>query len=87
MILVSSVALCINMLSLLNFYLLIVYQNLYIVLLIFVLVALDLVVFNWPAVGLVSLMSAFVLVLIFLVIWVIDDNNEDHTMENGRAPN
>ena len=62
MILVSSVALCINMLSLLNFYLLIIYQNLYIV-------------------------PAFVLVLIFLVIWVIDDNNEDHTMENGRAPN
>ena len=79
------------MLSLLNFYLLIVYQNLYIVLLIFVLVALDLVVFKnlpiWPAVGLVSLMSAFVLVLIFLVIWVIDDNNQDHTIENGRAPN
>ena len=62
MILVSSVALCINMLSLLNFYLLIIYQNLYIV-------------------------PAFVLVLIFLVIWVIDDNNQDHTIENGRAPN
>jgi hypothetical protein len=59
--------------------------------LLFVLTALDFVVFMelpiLPAVGLVSLMSAFVLLLMFLVIWATDDNNEDHTMENLRAPN
>jgi hypothetical protein len=59
--------------------------------LLFVLTALDFVVFKelpiLPAVGLVSLMSAFVLLLMFLVIWATDDKNEDHTMENARAPN
>lgn len=39
----------------------------------------------WAAVGLVSWMSA--VVTIGGIILAKDDNNEEHTMENGRAPN
>ena len=84
MIRVSSVALCTHMLALLNFHLLFL-QSLVIALLIFISIALDLVVLKkfptGPAFALVASMIAFGFFLIFLIVRLIDNN------ENARAPN